>query len=124
MTLPKRLQGVTLQVGVSDLARARAFYDELFGDEPDFAAADDFQEYEAHPGFWFQITTRIRPVNLRRLRFGVADINGVRNAVVAMGCSVSETGELPGVVAWCDFSDPDGNPLGLYQDLVTHPELS
>jgi hypothetical protein len=27
-------------------------------------------------------------------------------------------------VSWCDFADPDGNPLGLYEDLEPVVDLA
>ena len=78
MALPLPLDGITLQVGVSDMSRSREFYDALFGRPPAFLGADDFHEYEPHPGFWFQITTRLEPGLMRRLRFGVPDLATTR----------------------------------------------
>lgn len=112
------LVGVTLVVGVSDMTEALGFYGELFGRPPDFVLADDFQEYEVVPGMWYQVTTRVPPGRGRRVRFGVADIEAGRRALLEQGIEVSGVTEEPGVVAWCQFRDPFGNPLGLFQDLA------
>jgi predicted enzyme related to lactoylglutathione lyase len=111
------ITALTLQVGVGDMAGARAFYDRLFGREPDFVPAEDLQEYETHPGAWFQITTALEPGRMQRVRFGVADLAVARDALLADGVTVTEAEELPGVVRWCNFADPYGNPLGIFQDL-------
>jgi len=116
-----RLEGVTLVVGVSAMADALGFYGRLLGRGPDFVLADDFQEYELVPGMWYQLTTRVPPGRGRRVRFGVADIAAERRALLDDGIEVTEIAGEPGVVAWCEFKDPFGNPLGFFQDLAAHP---
>jgi catechol 2,3-dioxygenase-like lactoylglutathione lyase family enzyme len=115
------INGLTLQVGVGDMARAREFYDRLFGRPPDFIAAEDFQEYETQPGVWLQITTALEPGRMRRVRFGVPDLAAARQRLIADGFEATEPETLPQVVLWCDVADPWGNPLGLFQDLQRHP---
>ncbi|MGH3446009.1 MAG: VOC family protein [Nocardioidaceae bacterium] len=56
-----------------------------------------------------------------RLRFGVSDIAAERDSVVGLGIDVDEIGQSDGLVRWCDFEDPWGNRLGLYQDLSRWP---
>jgi catechol 2,3-dioxygenase-like lactoylglutathione lyase family enzyme len=111
------ISGLTLQVGVRDMAGARSFYDRLFGREPDFVPTEDVQGYETGPGAWFQITTALEPGRIHRIRFGVPDLAVARDELKAAGIEASEVAETPGVAQWCDFADPYGNPLGFYQDL-------
>ena len=112
------INGVTLQVGVGDMAAARAFYDRLFGKEPDFVAADDFHEYELVPGFWFQITSAVEPGSMRRVRFGVPDLTAARDRLLSESFEVSAVVTVPGVVSYCNLTDPFGNLIGLYEDLA------
>lgn len=116
-------EGLTTQVGVADMEAARRFYDGLFGRAPDFVAAPDFQEYEVMPGVWFQITTLLQPGRMQRMRFGVADVAAGRRQLLDDGVRVGEVELLEGAAAWCDFADPFGNPLGLFQDLQRHPQI-
>ena len=116
------VEGVTLVVGVSDMAEALRFYGQLFGRPPDFVLDEDFQEYEVVPGMWYQLTTRVPPGRARRVRFGVSDIATERRALVEQGVELSEVTGEPGVVGWCQFNDPFGNPLGLFQDLGVYPD--
>jgi catechol 2,3-dioxygenase-like lactoylglutathione lyase family enzyme len=117
MPLPE-INALTLAVGVGDMAKARAFYDRLFGREPDFVPDDgDLQEYETSPGAWFQITTTLEPGKMQRVRFGVPDLAVARAALLADGVAVTEAEEVDEVLRWCDFTDPFGNPLGIFQDL-------
>jgi predicted enzyme related to lactoylglutathione lyase len=113
-----KIDGLSLQVGVADMASAREFYDRLFAREPDFAESDDSQQWETSPGVWFRITTTVEPGRLRRVRFGVYDVATVRESLLADGLPVGEVETLPGVVAYCDFPDPWGNKLGVYEDLA------
>jgi predicted enzyme related to lactoylglutathione lyase len=116
------LEGVTLVVGVADMTQALSFYGQLFGRPPDFVLEEDFQEYEIVHGMWYQLTTRVPPGRGRRVRFGVTDIAVERRAIVEQGVEVSEITGKPGVVAWCQFKDPFGNPLGFFQDLAAFPD--
>lgn len=116
------LEGVTLVVGVADMTQALSFYGQLFGRPPDFVLEEDFQEYEIVHGMWYQLTIRVPPGRGRRVRFGVADIAVERRAIVEQGVEVSEITGKPGVVAWCQFKDPFGNPLGFFQDLAAFPD--
>jgi catechol 2,3-dioxygenase-like lactoylglutathione lyase family enzyme len=112
------INGVTLQVGVGDMPTARAFYDRLFGKEPDFVAAEDFHEYEIYPGVWFQITSAVAPGLVRRVRFGVPDVAAARDRLMAESFDIGVIITVPGVVSYCNVADPFGNPLGLYEDLA------
>jgi predicted enzyme related to lactoylglutathione lyase len=117
-----KIEGITLVVGVTSMEEALSFYGGFFGRAPDFILADDFQEYQVVANMWYQLTTRVSPGKGRRVRFGVADISSERRALLSQGIDVSEIAGEPGVVAWCQFSDPFGNPLGYFQDLAKHPD--
>jgi glyoxylase I family protein len=112
-----KITGVTMQLDVSDITRSRGFYDELFGREPEIIVDDDTQEYEVHPGFWLQLARTDDPTATSRLRLGTDDIEAARAEIAGRGVEVTPIDTVPEVVAWCDFTDPDGHPLGLYQDL-------
>ena len=116
------VEGVTLVVGVADMTEALSFYGQLFGRPPDFVLDEDFQEYEVAPGMWYQLTTRVPPGRARRVRFGVTDIATERRGLIEQGIEVSKITGKAGVVGWCQFRDPFGNPLGLFQDLASHPD--
>lgn len=55
------------------------------------------------------------------LGFGVADIVVAREQLLGIGVAADPVDALPGVVLWCNFTDPWGNRLGLYQDLSRWP---
>jgi catechol 2,3-dioxygenase-like lactoylglutathione lyase family enzyme len=117
--------GMTIQLWVTDGTAARAWYEGLFGRPPDFTPfnGDTFCEWVFKPGYWevhivekYETAPRSGP-----LRFGVDDVHSAREHVTRLGIDASDVEELPGVVKYCNFTDPWGNRLGLYQDLSRWP---
>lgn len=54
-----------------------------------------------------------------RGRFGVDEIEAAREWVAsALGVEPSPTERVEGLVTWCNFDDPWGNRLGVFQDLA------
>ena len=117
-------RGFTLQVYVEDMIRARPWYEKLLGRGPDFGANPEFLEWQIVPDFWFQLVKKKAPRDSARKRFGVSNIDRERRRIIEeLGIKVTEIEELPrGVVKWCNFEDPWGNKLGLFQDLEKFPE--
>jgi predicted enzyme related to lactoylglutathione lyase len=117
--------GSTIQLWVSDGTGARVWYERLFGRSPDFRPFDNdtFCEWVFPPGYWEIHVVQQEPPGLQRarLRFGVEDIRQSLSHLGDLGVEVSEVEELPDVVRYCNFDDPWGNRLGLYQDLSRFP---
>lgn len=110
----------TVHVYVTDMVKARVFYAALFDREPDFVPEPDTCEWEIHPGAWLLVACSDPDPGLRsgRIRFGVANLNEARRRVLReLGVSVTAADVLPDVVTWCNFEDPWGNRLGLFEDL-------
>ena len=115
--------GITLQVYVpiEEARTAREYYSRLFGREPEFEPHDDFFEWAPIAGqeCWFQVGGREDFEMLtNKIRFRVVDLSGAVKFLEAAGIPHTEPSQLPGVVAFVDFSDPWGNKLGYYEDLV------
>ena len=115
--------GMTVQLYVGEIGAARDWFSSLFGRKPDFQPRDDFAEWQFRPGSWEIHVVEGEPASSQRayLRFGVSDIAATRTRLAEEGVEVSEVEELPDVVRWCNFDDPWGNRLGLYQDLSRWP---
>jgi predicted enzyme related to lactoylglutathione lyase len=117
--------GLTLQLWVGDGSAARAWYQRLFGRPPDFTpfGDDTFCEWIFKPGYWeIHVVEKDHPTPRQApVRFGAEDIHAAREQVLGLGIEADEIEELPGVVRWCNFTDPWGNRLGLYQDLSRWP---
>lgn len=115
--------GITLQIYVptEEARTAREYYSHLFGREPEFEPHDDFFEWApiAAQECWFQVAGREDVEMLtNRIRFRVVDLSGAVKFLEVTGIPHSEPSHLQGVVAFVDFSDPWGNKLGYYEDLV------
>lgn len=118
-----RTAGISLQMPVplGAMNDARDFYRRLFGRDPDFSPHDDFLEWAPirDQECWFQVVGQedAEPL-INRVRFRVTDMREAIRFLDAIGLVHSEPSQLPGVVAFVDFSDPWGNRLGYYEDLV------
>lgn len=118
MRYSRNLTGVTIQVRVPDAAEGFAWYEELLGRPPDYAPSPDVREWELVQECWLQVLEGTPAVGSGPLRLGVGDIELERRYIqAALGIAVSEIERLEGVAAWCTFTDPFGNHLGLFQDL-------
>jgi len=117
--------GLTIQLWVDDGSAGRGWYERLFGCPPDFTPFrdDTFCEWIFKPGHWeIHVVEKDRSMPRQApVRFGVEDIHAAREAILSLGVEADAIEELPGVVRWCDFTDPWGNRLGLYQDLSRWP---
>jgi Fe2+ transport system protein FeoA len=49
------------------------------------------------------------------LRIGVFDLDSMRSRLLSFGINPGEITRVEGVVAKCEFKDPDGNQISLYQ---------
>jgi hypothetical protein len=87
----------------------------LFGRPPDFApfGDDTYCEWIFKPGHWeVHVVEKDNPAPVQApVRFGVKDIQAAREKVRGLSAEVDDVDELRGVVRWCNFSDPWGNPL-------------
>lgn len=111
-----------IQVPVSDVDRAKAFYTEKIG----FIADHDHQVNDnlrfvqlTPPGSACSIAigtglTTMAPGSIDGLQMVVADVAAVREELLQRGAEVSDIQEFPwGTFAF--FSDPDGNAWALQQ---------
>lgn len=100
-----------------DIQAGINFYSRLFRRPPDFEPHEDFKEWEVFSNCWLQVGEgEPQPTYPMRLRVG--NIEAERERVEReVGVPCSPVKRIPGLVAFCDFSDPWGNRLGLYQRL-------
>ena len=119
---PLAPQAATLEIMVGSFSEGSAWYERLLGRPADISPVPGLNEWELFPNFWIQISEGQAAADAGRLRLSVADVAGARAAIMDdLHADVSEVVTVPGVVAYCDFDDPWGNPLGLFQDLALHP---
>lgn len=113
-----QINAMTLQIRVREIEEGVAFYRRLIGRAPDLDATPTFKEWEVLPGCWVQVTLGEAPMQTR-LRFGVADLETARAlAQTELKVDPTPVERIDGLVAWCNFDDPWGNPIGIFQDLA------
>ncbi|PSR21940.1 MAG: VOC family protein [Sulfobacillus benefaciens] len=109
-----RVTSVTLGIPVSDLVKARVWYETLLQKRgPDIEPDAGVVEYQVGDT-WLQLFEGAVNSNGGVFRIGVPDIRTEHSRLVELGLTPTEVKEVPGGVAYCDFRDPDGNQLSLY----------
>jgi catechol 2,3-dioxygenase-like lactoylglutathione lyase family enzyme len=108
---------ITVGFLVSDLAEAIRWYTALLDAEPDLEPVEGIAEFEVREGFWLQLSEGSGGSEAV-LGLGVRNVDAARERLVGMGIPVGEVERIPGVIAFCDFTDPWGNGLSLYQVLA------
>jgi catechol 2,3-dioxygenase-like lactoylglutathione lyase family enzyme len=105
-----------VQVPVSDVDRAKAFYTDKvgFNADHDHQVSDELRFVQlTPPGSACSIAigtglTDMAPGSLRGVQLVVGDLEAAREELLARGVEVSEIQDLPGG-PFVFFSDPDGN---------------
>ena len=107
-----------MQIPVTDLDRAKAFYVEKVGFDVDVDVRpnDTVRIIQLTPpgsacsiGLWAGLPNmEMQPGSVKGLHLVVADIDIARSALVKRGLEVGEITDIQGV-KYAGFSDPDGN---------------
>jgi catechol 2,3-dioxygenase-like lactoylglutathione lyase family enzyme len=108
---------VTVGIPVGDLREAIRWYGRVLDTRPDIEPVEGVVELEVRDGFWLQLFEEGSGSGEAMIRFGVGDIDAARERLAGLGIEVGRVERVPGVIAFCDFSDPWGNRLSLYQVL-------
>ncbi len=117
--------GLTASLGVSELDRSVAWYQENLGFE---------MIYKVDEMAWCELKSPVDRVNIglsqvedlevkggATLTFGVTDVDTARSSLEDRGVKFDgETVTIPDMVKLATFYDPDGNKLMFYQNLQTH----
>lgn len=110
---------MTFQLRVTDIDRAVSWYSELLGRAPDLLPQKKLAEWEVIPNCWLQIAHGHKLWLGGPVRFEVDDIEMERTRLRdELETDISEIERIAGLAAWCNFPDPFGNRLGLFQDLT------
>jgi predicted enzyme related to lactoylglutathione lyase len=112
---PKILGAYGTMYHVKDMAKAAQFFKKTLGLKPASESAE-WTEYEL-PGQTLCLSsgTKEEAPHSGILILRVEDVKAARATLKAGGLTVSEISEVkPGAFA-CDFTDPDGNVIGLFQ---------
>jgi catechol 2,3-dioxygenase-like lactoylglutathione lyase family enzyme len=128
---PGEMKLEVIQVPVSDIDRAKAFYASLgWREDADFDISEDFRVVQFTPpgsgcsiGFGKGLGTTMEPGSMQRMELAVLDIEAAREDLISRGVEVSEPFHGgpdeeggPGVDperrsyrSYATFEDPDGN---------------
>jgi hypothetical protein len=112
--------GAVLDLSVTNLDRADAFYTVLLGRPADLRPQQDQREWRLYssPEFAFRITAEPESAGHGKLALGVADLRAERSRLVQHWADLPAITEKPGVIALLRFADPDTNQVTLWQDLL------
>ncbi|WP_456276645.1 VOC family protein [Bacillus sp. AK128] len=112
--------GLTIQVRVNDFNKGVNWYTTLFDREPDFTPHDHFVEWKLTNDTWLQVSKGEPSQNSGPIRLGVKDIHLERERISkVLHIEIEPVQTRKGVpAAWCTFSDPWENRIGLYEDLL------
>lgn len=109
-------QEVTVGVPVSSLAEAQSWYLKLFGAQVEvFEPVPGVVEFNVAPGVWFQVfEVEDHQPSETVVRFLVDDMATSQAEWAEAGIDTGEAIEVPDLITFSEFTDPDGNALGLY----------
>jgi catechol 2,3-dioxygenase-like lactoylglutathione lyase family enzyme len=109
---------ITVGIPVSDLRVAVRWYQRVLELDRGIEPAPGIREFEVSPGCWLQLFREAGASGSEHVfRVGVEDIDEARRRLLGLGVTVADTERIEGVIAFCDFVDPDGNRLSLYEVL-------
>lgn len=108
------MTSITIGIPVTDLRAAQRWYGAVLAvDAPDLEPVRGVLEYEVG-GAWLQLAESGGGPGGGTVRLGVPDVHEQRARLVGLGVEGGDVEVVDGVIAYWDFSDPDGNRLGLY----------
>lgn len=109
-------QEATVGVPVSSIVDAEAWYLDLFGADVELLKPfPGVVEFKVAPGVWYQIfEIDDHEPSGTVVRFLVDDIAAAQANWADAGIDTGEAIQIPNVVTYSEFTDPDGNALGLY----------
>ncbi|WP_053219305.1 VOC family protein [Virgibacillus senegalensis] len=114
------IETVTFQVRVSDFDQGKKWYAEFLQKQPDFEPHQGFAEWELLPGCWLQVAEGEPAVGNGPLRVQTDSIEQERTRLLECGqvedFTIYFREEVP--VRWATFSDPWGNRLGLFEEII------
>ena len=109
-------QEITVGVPVSSITEAEAWYLGFFGADTEvIKPVPGVVEFKVAPDVWFQIyENEGHQPSGAVVRFLVDDMATSQANWADAGIDTGEAIQIPNVVTYSEFTDPDGNALGLY----------
>ena len=114
-----KILSTTVGLSVTNLESSVTWYQEVFQINQVLRPVEGVVEMKIGP-VWLQLYENKNIAADNALRFGVTNVERVRKRLVEMGLEVEEISEVPDLIRYFDFRDPDGNGLSFYQ-LLSEP---
>jgi catechol 2,3-dioxygenase-like lactoylglutathione lyase family enzyme len=112
-----RATSITIGIPVSDIGEAVRWYQRVLEIDRGIEPVPGVHESEVFPGCWLQLFQGGTGGSEHVVRVGVEDIDAERRRLLSLGVALADTERVEGVIAFCDFADPDGNRVSLYEVL-------
>ncbi|MEI5990065.1 hypothetical protein A5881_001558 [Enterococcus termitis] len=108
------VKSVTVGLPVSNLEKSALWYEKLLMSDEKITPVEGVIEYPVG-SIWIQLFEEKMNVSENGLRLGVEDLDKEFERLKSLGVIVDEVIEdVPGILRYVDFSDPDGNKLSFY----------
>ena len=107
------IEHVLAVVPVSDLERADAWYEALFGRPADNRPMPSLVEWQVTSAGWVQVTVDTDRAGSGLLNLAVDDLAATRDELAARGVSTREIQPVNKGVELLPTNDPDGNAITL-----------
>ncbi len=114
------LEHVLAVVPVSDIARARAWYEKLFGRPADNTPMPVLAEWQVVPGGWVQVFVDEGRAGSGLLNFAVDDLEAHVDAATDRGLAPGGIEDVNKGVRLSTIHDPDGNVIRLIGGFRVH----
>ncbi|MFD3685092.1 VOC family protein [Nocardiopsis sp. NPDC058631] len=110
---------VVVNLPVRDLEAATAWYTKVLGHGPSGEPSPTDVEFDLREGVSLLLTTGDEEAEKAgaKVLFGVEDLDAEKKRLASVDVGSGERREIPGALAWCDFTSPDDHRLGLVQML-------
>ncbi|EAC3063108.1 VOC family protein [Listeria monocytogenes] len=107
-------KSITIGLPVSDLEKSAIWYEKLFMRDEKLTPVEGVIEYQIG-SVWIQLFEEKINVSENVLRLGVEDLDVEFERLKTFGVITDEViKDVPGIIRYFDFSDPDGNKLSFY----------
>jgi hypothetical protein len=115
-----RASGLTVDVFVSRTDEGWQFWQHLLGRRPDLRPDVDTAEWKLHDEPEIALRVRLDPVRAggSQVGIGVVDLTQTVVELRTRLANVPEPRVKPGIIATVEVSDPDGNVVVVWQDLL------
>lgn len=108
------VNSITVGLPVSNLEKSASWYEKLLMSDEKISPVEGIVEYQIG-SVWIQLFEEKINVSENGLRLEVEDLDKEFERLKTLGVIVDEVIEdVPGIIRYFDFSDPDGNKLSFY----------